>query len=1067
MPVPPTLTSYLPVLLVSVTRNAVPDDSSFDTQPEGQVDYLSHDWKEEDVWRSWRSMTRQKNAIANGMRLENASWRTWWKQRNNLKTISPETLNWLKDSDVTWLYGPLHIGNDWTDYSQRKLPKGLAAIQRKTSTDALPGPYKINTTPTAQPTKPILKRRSISQLLSLPASSFFAQCDSDEEDCDYLQIEPCSGTPSSRPSLVHTRSDSHIAVRGRPYRKVSPPRIIAEEVEPVVSLSAPSQAPASSDASGSAGSDQDLSGQSSTEGPVKKKHISFNTFVEQCIAIEKPKPMRSSTGSSRGSRVFDAYDDGYDSELGYDGEFDEPALYYFNDNAVIGSDSEDEDDDDGLIMQTASSRSRTNSISSIRKASMASTLTLDPSAPSRPRPPLVRRASTDREHFTIAPIAPTLLKSTGVGNELMPLREGKALDSPNDVDLVYVPNAGHFGVSGTPSHEDVYHHRESYFSVGTTRSYPRSPLPRSPAPGSSPHMPSVGMPPEQSQGVPIARNTSETFFASHQVNESPMDIDDSPVEGAYDYFGGPDLGEDFSYPHGQRRVRRGDVRNDDSEVVRYSEDGAASAGIERNDSWRPSPADSPSGGNVDMPVVVVNEVNGAVEERQERSRESSPSRSPQLRRLPEPQPDLASSPSLTTSAAIPVPMHRPSPYTHIASSASATVTHQSMPPSSICADSSLLSPPDMDSARGRTIHVSPSVSGSTTTGSSSYHSSDSRSGSSSRGRSSTRNSSFSDRERSGSQGESRSRSRSRGTSSPLGSISPTGSAIGIVATSGAVIVGGRTRGRDADRSGRRKGSEEERGRERAGRRLENGASASMSPPSLVSSPARGNSDESPVFQSYSPSLVARSGSGKSVPSPPSSVSGSSTETASVSTIGPGDVQAGMTTPTAASWTSATPQTEDADNSKMSVELATPKKPTLPSPIEEEEEEEETLRSRQPTPANSPVAAFRIAVPPAQKAAPVSSPVSASHEPSPSTSRTSTSTSFKSTDDSDPASPVSPDSPKRSSGGRHPSRSQRVSFDGMQEQAGTLVNRAAEIVQSARGFLGSIWSSHPGQNQPAA
>jgi hypothetical protein len=27
-------------------------------------------------------------------RLENASWRTWAKQRNKLKTISPETLNW-------------------------------------------------------------------------------------------------------------------------------------------------------------------------------------------------------------------------------------------------------------------------------------------------------------------------------------------------------------------------------------------------------------------------------------------------------------------------------------------------------------------------------------------------------------------------------------------------------------------------------------------------------------------------------------------------------------------------------------------------------------------------------------------------------------------------------------------------------------------------------------------------------------------------------------------------------------------------------------------------------------
>ena len=66
----------------------------------------------------------------------------------------------------------------------------------------------------------------------------------------------------------------------------------------------------------------------------------------------------------------------------------------------------------------------------------------------------------------------------------------------------------------------------------------------------------------------------------------------------------------------------------------------------------------------------------------------------------------------------------------------------------------------------------------------------------------------------------------------------------------------------------------------------------------------------------------------------------------------------------------------------------------------------------------------------------------------------------------PSSPVqpeveSPSSPTTKS--RHPTRAQRVSLDGVQEQAGTLVNRAAEIVQSARGFLGSIWSSNPSNN----
>jgi hypothetical protein len=88
------MANYLPVLLISVNATAIPDDNALTTIPSGQVDYLSHDWQEEDVWRSWRNMTRQKNEIANGIRLENASWRTWWKQRNKLKTVSPETLNW-------------------------------------------------------------------------------------------------------------------------------------------------------------------------------------------------------------------------------------------------------------------------------------------------------------------------------------------------------------------------------------------------------------------------------------------------------------------------------------------------------------------------------------------------------------------------------------------------------------------------------------------------------------------------------------------------------------------------------------------------------------------------------------------------------------------------------------------------------------------------------------------------------------------------------------------------------------------------------------------------------------
>ncbi|CAO3691596.1 unnamed protein product [Rhizopus microsporus] len=90
-----------------------------------------------DLAASWRVLTKQKLNIINGIRLENASWRTWAKQRNNLKTVSPETLNWLKDSDVTWLYGPLHTVMKQDKKHIRPLPSPLQKPQEKPLKSAL------------------------------------------------------------------------------------------------------------------------------------------------------------------------------------------------------------------------------------------------------------------------------------------------------------------------------------------------------------------------------------------------------------------------------------------------------------------------------------------------------------------------------------------------------------------------------------------------------------------------------------------------------------------------------------------------------------------------------------------------------------------------------------------------------------------------------------------------------------------------------------------------------------------------------------------------------------------
>lgn len=153
-----------------------------------------------DLAASWRMLTKQKLNIVNGIRLENASWRTWAKQRNNLKTISPDTLNWLKDSDVTWLYGPLHsvikeIG-DTDKYSKTKISTtedtlGLMISPEQQNDQELSqprnsAPYgesfkRPNASPlqNGKPLKSALKKVTMSDLLKRSVSELQINTDTD------------------------------------------------------------------------------------------------------------------------------------------------------------------------------------------------------------------------------------------------------------------------------------------------------------------------------------------------------------------------------------------------------------------------------------------------------------------------------------------------------------------------------------------------------------------------------------------------------------------------------------------------------------------------------------------------------------------------------------------------------------------------------------------------------------------------------------------------------------------------------------------------------------------------
>ncbi|KAI0135481.1 hypothetical protein F4814DRAFT_437092 [Daldinia grandis] len=137
------------------------DDTAVEHHPTQHVDYLSHDWREEDIWSSWRYIVAKKSEYTNGPRLENASWRTWMKAKYKLKTVTPETLNWLKDCDVTWLYGPLQTRRGELFPSDAEQENS-----RLSRCDSF-----VNK-------KPILKKRSMSEVMlqrSLSSSSLLKQ----------------------------------------------------------------------------------------------------------------------------------------------------------------------------------------------------------------------------------------------------------------------------------------------------------------------------------------------------------------------------------------------------------------------------------------------------------------------------------------------------------------------------------------------------------------------------------------------------------------------------------------------------------------------------------------------------------------------------------------------------------------------------------------------------------------------------------------------------------------------------------------------------------------------------
>lgn len=138
------------------------DDMGIADEPQVLVDYLSHHWDISDISKSWRYVISKRKDVANSARLENVSWRTWAQRKSNLKTINPEEVNWSKESDVTWLYGPILKDEDHDLDHQSKEEDDFK--RETTATSAVAGDISIADKSKKGP-KPILKRRTVEDII--------------------------------------------------------------------------------------------------------------------------------------------------------------------------------------------------------------------------------------------------------------------------------------------------------------------------------------------------------------------------------------------------------------------------------------------------------------------------------------------------------------------------------------------------------------------------------------------------------------------------------------------------------------------------------------------------------------------------------------------------------------------------------------------------------------------------------------------------------------------------------------------------------------------------------------
>ncbi|KAF9883864.1 hypothetical protein FE257_002707 [Aspergillus nanangensis] len=118
------------------------DDFILDDEPNQNVDYLAYKWGLDDIRATRAYVNRQRETLGNFIRLNNALWRAWIKNQARLPSSHASLIEWDRDTDTTWLYGPFKPGRILRSDSDKSsdnqpLPRSLLKEKRTGSPDGV------------------------------------------------------------------------------------------------------------------------------------------------------------------------------------------------------------------------------------------------------------------------------------------------------------------------------------------------------------------------------------------------------------------------------------------------------------------------------------------------------------------------------------------------------------------------------------------------------------------------------------------------------------------------------------------------------------------------------------------------------------------------------------------------------------------------------------------------------------------------------------------------------------------------------------------------------------------